>query len=120
MPYPFWISNLGRKGEYLARRYFHRHGFHLLNKNWTHGRGEIDLIMANSKKILFVEVKTRTKQKGRGISDVLSHDQERRLLQLGHAYLNHHGFYGIGWEFQLIYILHQAGRKFSYQTALLH
>lgn len=86
MPWPFWVTQLGTRGEYLARRYFHRRGYHLLEKNWRHGHGEIDLIMASRKEVVFLEVKTRSSQPDERFA-LLTKEQEERIKDLIPIYL---------------------------------
>lgn len=119
MPYPWWIRKLGKKGEYLARRNFHRRGYHLVARNWRSGRGEIDLIMANSKKLIFLEVKTRTQMPERGISDVLTWNQERRLLALADAYVNSLKVPSLAWDLILVLIVLDRNQIKTFHTATI-
>ncbi len=50
---------LGRTGERLALEHYERLGFTLLERNLRSRAGELDLIVADRKTIVFVEVKTR-------------------------------------------------------------
>jgi putative endonuclease len=86
---PFHLRNLGAKGEYFARRYFHRRGYHLVAKNWRHGHGEIDIIMANWREVLFIEVKTRSSEAS--TANLISFEQENRLRNLSETYLQEYG-----------------------------
>ncbi len=54
---------LGARGEKLAARYLRRHGFKVLYRNFRgrHG-GEIDLVCRERDTLVFVEVKTRTRE----------------------------------------------------------
>jgi len=117
MPFPFWQSNLGKQGEYLARRHYHRRGYHLVAQNWVFERGEIDLIMANGEKLLFLEVKTRTKKPDRGISDVLTWNQEKRLLALARAYVRALGLSCVAWDLELVFIVLNQRKIREFQTA---
>lgn len=53
-------SEIGKIGEELALNHYNRMGFSLLEKNLRYKRGEIDLILAKGKTLLFVEVKYRS------------------------------------------------------------
>lgn len=86
MPKPFWIKDLGRHGEYLARRYLHRLGYHLVARNWRKGHWELDLIMAKQGQLLVVEVKTRTQAVEPRIGDTLRFHQQQRLRSLATRY----------------------------------
>lgn len=52
-------GRLGATGERLAEGYLTSAGYHLLGRNYRTRHGELDLVMANSRCIVFCEVKTR-------------------------------------------------------------
>jgi len=49
----------GQHGEDLAAAYLSAHQYDILERNWTHGHKEIDLICRQGETTVFVEVKTR-------------------------------------------------------------
>src|ERR1700683_1209505 len=49
----------GEKGEQLAADWLTANGFHILHRNWRHGRYEVDLIAGKGDTIHIVEVKCR-------------------------------------------------------------
>ena len=53
-------NELGQKGEDLAARYLTEKGFQILERNWRHGRAELDIIAFDGETLVFVEVKTRS------------------------------------------------------------
>lgn len=53
-------KKIGLWGEQLAKEFFIKAGYRLIDKNWTRKIGEIDLIVIKNKDIVFVEVKTRS------------------------------------------------------------
>lgn len=74
---------LGRRGEKLAARHLRRHGFKILYRNFR-GRqgGEIDLVCRDRDTLVFVEVKTRTREDfGRPLEAVKR--QKQRRISLG-------------------------------------
>ena len=74
---------LGARGEKLAARYLRRRGFKILYRNFR-GRqgGEIDLVCRDRDTLVFVEVKTRTREDfGRPLEAVGS--QKQRRISLG-------------------------------------
>jgi len=121
MPYPFWIRNVGRRGEYLARRTFHRRGYHLVAHNWRHGHGEMDLIMANWRHLVFVEVKTRRYRENLRIGDQVRYSQKKRLMSLARVFLKQWRDQQIPWEFQVVLVTFQVDKPwhFSVQHATL-
>ncbi|MDB5048119.1 MAG: hypothetical protein JWO30_1190 [Fibrobacteres bacterium] len=70
----------GRRGEDHALAFLASQGFHLLHRNYRHGRGEIDLIMEDPGKVLvFVEVKAnRTRSSGHPLERI----DGRKIRQL--------------------------------------
>jgi putative endonuclease len=52
-------GSLGSLGERLAGEYLERHGCRVIERNFRTTRGEIDLIAATPRAIVFCEVKTR-------------------------------------------------------------
>lgn len=51
---------LGQKGEDRAANYLKSKGYKILERNCRSKYGEIDIICENKKRIIFVEVKTRS------------------------------------------------------------
>ena len=51
----------GRVGEEIATRYLQQEGFRILERNWRLGKAEIDIIARDQEALVFVEVKTRSK-----------------------------------------------------------
>lgn len=50
---------LGRRGEEAAAEFLHRHGYDVVERNWTCFAGEADIIARAGDTLVFVEVKTR-------------------------------------------------------------
>lgn len=51
---------LGKKGEELAVQFLLLKGYQIEERNWRHGRAEIDIIARKNEKLIFIEVKTRS------------------------------------------------------------
>jgi len=49
----------GRTGEDLAARWLSEKGFSVLQRNWRHGRNEVDIIAGRQGVLHFIEVKSR-------------------------------------------------------------
>ena len=54
-------NDLGRLGESLAKAYLLNKGYRIMDQNWKYGRAEMDLVAFYEEKIIFVEVKTRSR-----------------------------------------------------------
>lgn len=121
MPAPFWIKDLGRRGEYLARRHYHRRGYHKVETNWRHHHGEVDLIMAHWRKLVFVEVKARRlKPNQTVVGEVITAKQTKRLLFLAGTFLQQWPQDQIDWTFQLMLIIFPSTGGYYVETNSLN
>jgi len=77
---------LGRVGEQLAAEHLERRGLAILARNHRTRWGEIDLIAADTERIVFCEVKTR-RLGASGPFDGLREAQTRRVRQMAAAWL---------------------------------
>ena len=50
----------GKDGEQKALSYLIKKNYQIIETNWRHQKCEIDIIASKNKKLVFVEVKTRT------------------------------------------------------------
>jgi putative endonuclease len=51
-------QKIGETGENMAVKFLVKHGFSILDRNYTKKWGEIDIVAEKSKKIYFIEVKS--------------------------------------------------------------
>jgi putative endonuclease len=77
---------LGRIGEQLAAEHLERLGYAIVERNHRTRWGEIDLIAADERRIVFCEVKTR-RAGGASPFDGLREAQRRRLRRMAAAWL---------------------------------
>ena len=87
-PSPPQHLRLGTRGEKLAGQFLRRNGYKILYRNFR-GRtgGEIDLVCRDRDTLVFVEVKTRTREDfGRPFETIRS-DQRRRISRGALAWL---------------------------------
>ena len=80
---------LGRLGEQLAVEHLQRRGFAILARNHRTRWGEIDVIAADERRIVFCEVKTRRAGPG-GPFEGLREAQCRRLRRMAATWLQEH------------------------------
>ena len=52
-------NELGKWGEDKAAEFLQRNGYKIIERDWKSGRRDIDIIAADGKEVVFVEVKTR-------------------------------------------------------------
>ncbi len=71
---------LGQQGESIAKKYLEENAYEILDENWCFGKAEVDLIAYRDKRIIFVEVKTRTST-GFGQPEDFVNEAKQTLLQ---------------------------------------
>lgn len=81
---------LGRVGEQLAAEHLERRGYAIVCRNYRTRWGEIDMIAADERRIVFCEVKTR-RSGGAGPFDGLRSAQCRRVRRMAAAWLQEEG-----------------------------
>jgi putative endonuclease len=79
---------LGTRGERLAARFLRQNGYKILYRNFR-GRsgGEIDLVCRDGDTLVFVEVKTRTREEFGRPFDAVSREKQKRISRGGLAWL---------------------------------
>jgi putative endonuclease len=79
---------LGNRGEKLASRFLRRNGYKVLYRNFR-GRsgGEIDLVCRDKDTLVFVEVKTRTREDFGRPFDAVDRNKQKRIARGGLAWL---------------------------------
>lgn len=65
-------KDLGKLGETLAANYYQKLGWKILARNYWTRYGELDLVLKKKKRILIVEVKTRTNNSLGGAEESLT------------------------------------------------
>ena len=78
-------------GERLARRHLERAGYEILDQNFRTRHGELDLVAADDRGIVFCEVKTRVSGSGGPPSpfDSIGAGKRRRLRRMATEWLSH-------------------------------
>ena len=83
-------SELGAIGEKAACKYLKTRGYKILKRNFIAQDGEIDIIAESRSAIVFVEVKTRTKEtqseKESRPSAAVTPDKQKRILRTSKFY----------------------------------
>jgi putative endonuclease len=82
--------SVGVAGEDLVVRWYAAAGYGLLDRNWRCREGELDLVLAHDRAVVFCEVKTR-----RGVTfgapfEAVTRTKQRRLRSLALRWLAEH------------------------------
>ncbi|MFM9107619.1 MAG: YraN family protein [Chloroflexota bacterium] len=74
---------LGAGGEAHARAMLEARGYRFITANWRCPAGELDLVMADGRELVFVEVKTRRGEAAGRAEEAISPAKARKLLATG-------------------------------------
>jgi putative endonuclease len=78
----------GRRGEKVAARFLRGNGYKILYRNFRGSSGgEIDLVCRDGDTLVFVEVKTRSREDFGRPLDAVDRDKQRRISRGGLAWL---------------------------------
>ncbi|HZI91063.1 MAG TPA: YraN family protein [Thermoleophilaceae bacterium] len=82
---------LGERGERLAAAHLQRAGYEVLARNWRCRHGELDIVAADRRALVFCEVKTRVAGGRSGPAaalDAIGTRKRRRLRMLAREWLS--------------------------------
>ncbi len=92
----------GQQFEKLAATYFQSLGFEIIAQNHHEGHLEIDLIVMDSKQLVFVEVKSaQTKSFGHP-SEWVDQRKQERLIRAAQSYLQKNDYAGLDLRFDVV------------------
>ena len=113
-PWPWWTRKpltLGAKGELAARKHLRSCGHRILDTNYTHKLGELDIVSEYREIIVFTEVKTRTESEDFRPADNLGPAKIRKLRRIAEIYLKHRALTGHPVQFDVIELVYPAGER---------
>ena len=97
---------LGTRGEKLACRFLRKNGYKVLHRN-SRGRtgGEIDIVCRDRDTLVFVEVKTRTREDFGRPFDAVDRDKQKRIARGGLAWLRLLGDPDVLFRFDVVEVI---------------
>jgi putative endonuclease len=103
---------LGTRGEKLACQFLRRNGYKILFRNFR-GRtgGEIDVVCRDHDTLVFVEVKTRTREDFGRPLDAVDRDKRKRISRGGLAWLRLLGNPDILFRFDVVEVIVADGAQ---------
>ena len=78
----------GAYGEVITARYLRERGYRILAANYRTRLGEIDIIAANRRYIVFVEVKTRVEGGLIRAADAVDYAKQKRIIATAQSFLS--------------------------------
>lgn len=86
----FDSAQLGDRGEDRALAWYLERGYRLVDRNWRCRSGEIDLIVAKDREVVFSEVKTRSSTRFGTPFEAVDQRKQRRIRSLAAIWLSSH------------------------------
>jgi putative endonuclease len=87
-----YAKELGEKAEGLAEAFFIEKGYHVLERNYRVRCGEIDLILEDRSRVIFVEVKSRVSAKYGLPQEAITYHKKRQIIRVAKWYLQKKGY----------------------------
>ncbi len=84
-------QKIGRWGEDVAAAYLQKLGYELMERNTRTPYGEIDLIVRQRGRVIFVEVKTRTSTSFGYPEEAITPRKQQHLFDSAEHYAQEHG-----------------------------
>jgi putative endonuclease len=100
-------EELAKKGEQMAADFLKEKGFEIIERNYRHGHGELDIIAVDSKDgfTVFVEVKTRQNLYFGEPEYAITKSKQRQVKKVAELYLYDKEIDEINCRFDVIAIL---------------
>src|SRR3989338_6898206 len=98
-------KDIGNLGENLAARFLEAGGYRILKRNYRQPWGEIDIIAEKAGVVIFCEVKTNSRDFGRGFNPEVRVDQRKvwQITKSAELFLAKYGSSGTGeWRIDVI------------------
>jgi putative endonuclease len=111
---PFHLS-LGERGEMAGWKYLLDQGYKILEKNFRCPLGEIDVIAEKDKRILFVEIKTRSDSRFGTPQEAVTAAKQARLVRLAEWYLQDRKKQNASVSFEVLAVSWDGARSPAFQ-----
>lgn len=98
-------NDLGRLGEDEALLYLTQKGYRLLHRNWRVAHYEIDIVAEWYGEIVFVEVKTRSKEDSLAAKEAVDLHKKKNLIAAGRAYLDYYYLRDVPYSYDIITVI---------------
>ncbi len=113
-PWRWWTKRhltLGAKGELAAQKQLRRRGHRILDVNYRHKLGELDIVSEHRGSIVFTEVKTRTEDEAFRPADNVGPAKMRKLRRIAEIYLKHRALADREVRFDVIELVYPSGGR---------
>lgn len=101
---------LGRSGEDLAADLYENLGYTVVERNFRCNAGELDVIAAKDRLVVFCEVKTRRTDRWGEPSEAVDYRKQARLRRLGAIWLSERRPGPVDVRFDVVSVIVAGGR----------
>ena len=89
----------------MAARWYERQGYVLLDRNWRCREGEIDLVVARGRLVVFGEVKTRTSDAFGSPASAVTATKRARIRRVAMRWLEANAVRGVSLRFDVVSVI---------------
>ncbi len=102
--------HFGALAEDLAEEYFSDRGYRVLERNFRHGPGEIDLVLEKDGLLVFAEVKARRSKKYGLPQEAVTPAKQKTIRRVAEAYMLRKKKAGVSVRFDVLAITFEKDR----------
>ena len=93
---------MGAEGERIAVQFLQRKGVEIIERNYRHGHGEIDIIARDRGVLVFVEVKTAMSDRFGPPEGWVDRRKQRQIARLASAYIQRNHLTDVDCRFDVV------------------
>jgi putative endonuclease len=108
---PWWRRWFGNRAERAAERYLRRAGFRILARNYTGPQGEIDIVAAEGRCVVFVEVRSTGGEDATRPAASVDDVKQARLTAAALEYLGRYRLLDYNARFDVLALSWPPGRR---------
>jgi putative endonuclease len=97
--------DLGISGEDAAAAWYLANGYSIVERNWRCRDGELDVIAARGRQLVFCEVKTRTSDAFGVPAEAVTRTKQQRIRRLAGRWLSESDFRPVGIRFDVASVM---------------
>lgn len=98
----------GASGEDAAAEHLKARGYEILDRNWTSGRLELDIVARKDGCVVFVEVKTRSSARHGLPAQAVGPKKAERLLAAARLYMSEHDLWDTPCRMDVVAVIKTA------------
>ena len=100
---------LGRKGEEIAAEFLEESGYQILKRNYMIGHSDIDILAQKNNSLVFIEVRTKSKDDRGMPEETLTKKKLRRMKNTAEMYIAFNKYEGLARLDAVCIILDSSG-----------